>query len=57
MFFQINSLIFLLNKKRLMFAISGMKLFRNKFGYCGSPDTFFVNQEQVEKYNNIKPIS
>lgn len=30
-----------------MFAISGMKLFRNKFGYCGSPDTFFVNQEQV----------
>lgn len=40
-----------------MFAISGMKLFRNKFGYCGSPDTFFVNQEQVEKYNNIKPIS
>ena len=33
--------------KRLMFAISGMKIFRNKFGYCSLPSNFQISESQV----------
>ena len=32
----------------LMFSIAGVKLFRNKFGYCETPENFGISLKQVK---------
>ena len=52
---EISTSLFLVIIMILIFAIFGIEIFRNRFGYCEFPLNFGINENQVYKnFKNIK---